>query len=241
MFEVLRKAFPNASDSNIELFGPIISDAMARYEVNTPLRKAHYLAQLGHETAELRYREEIASGAAYEWRRDLGNIQKGDGIKFKGRGHGMLTGRYNYTKYDEFRGDSKKYILRPELVSEEDFTCADTWGWYWATKRLNEYADKDSILTVTRIVNGGYNGLDDRKRLLALAKDALAVTSDPSHNHRVQRLLVAAGYDIGLHGVDGVIGKYTRLAVIAFQRAHDLLPDGIPGKNTLRLLEKYDD
>ena len=240
MFETLRKSFPKASDSNIELFAPIISDVMMRYEVNTNLRKAHYLAQLGHETMELHYREEIASGAAYEWRRDLGNTRKGDGKRFKGRGHGMLTGRYNYTKYDEFRGDTKKYILHPELVAEEDFTCADTWGWFWSTKRLNEYADRDSILTVTRLVNGGYNGLEDRKRLLNLSKSALGIIKDESTNHRIQRLLMKAGYDIGPHGADGVIGRDTKLAIIAFQHAHDLLPDGIPGRKTMAVLEKYD-
>ena len=238
MIEELAHALPDAREENIALFTPIIVEVMDKYNVNTPLRKAHYIAQMGHETGQLRYREEIASGAAYEWRRDLGNVQKGDGQLFKGRGHGMLTGRYNYTKYDEYREGKRKYILHPELVAEEDYTCADTWGWYWDSKNLNHFADKDSILTITRAVNGGYNGLEDRKRLLVLAKQAFGVSeTDDSPEHRIQRLLVKAGYDLV---IDGIIGKQTKIAVIAFQRSHGLVSDGVVGPITNSILEKYD-
>jgi len=235
MEQILKQAFPNALDAHIAEFAAPIADVMDCYEINTFLRQAHFLAQIGHESGELLYREEIASGRAYEWRRDLGNTQRGDGVRFKGRGLIQLTGRYNYQKYDEFRQANGKYIENPSLVADEPFTCVDVAGWYWDQRKLNRYADKDSVWSVTYRINGGYNGLRDRMRLLGLAKRALGMDKQDSDGRRIQTLLSNAGYKVS---VDGVIGPQTKNAIIQFQRANGLVPDGIVGPVTLSHLKR---
>jgi putative chitinase len=116
---------------------------------------------------------EIASGSAYEGRRDLGNIYPGDGRKFRGHGPIQLTGHLNHQSFFD-------YIGRPELIDtpeilETDLQLAwDASGWFWTVyKNLNKYADRDDVDAVTLRVNGGYNGLADRKQYLLRAKEIL--------------------------------------------------------------------
>ena len=96
---LLSLVFLNAAEEPLNSLTPAISGTMTRYDINTPLRQVHFLAQIGHESGELRFREEVASGVAYENRRDLGNTQPGDGPRYKGRGLIQLTGRANYAEY----------------------------------------------------------------------------------------------------------------------------------------------
>lgn len=138
--------------------------------LDTPLRLAHFMAQLSHESGGFRYMEEIASGAAYEGRKDLGNTQPGDGKRYKGRGPIQLTGRLNYRTYGRALGFD--FENHPEIVAIPSVgllvACA-----YWSTHRLNALADGDDVMAITRRVNGGTNGLEDRKRYLEKAKDLL--------------------------------------------------------------------
>ena len=167
--ETLKKIFIHAP--NVGLFALPITLTMDKYLIDTPLRQCHFLAQIGHESGELRYREEIASGKAYEGRKDLGNDRPGDGPLFKGRGLIQLTGRANYESYGEYLG--RDLLDNPSLVSEDENLCVDVAGWYWQKRNLNKYADRDDIITITKRINGGLRGLEDRKRLLELAKDVL--------------------------------------------------------------------
>ena len=149
--------------------------AMTAYGISTPLRRAHFLAQVCHESGGLRWSEELASGAAYEGRRDLGNTEAGDGRRFKGRGLIQLTGRSNYRQYAarcRERGDALDVEAEPERVADPPHAAAVA-GWYWDSRRINAPADADDVVAVTKKINGGTNGLDDRKRYLALAKAAL--------------------------------------------------------------------
>lgn len=145
---------------------------MAAFEINTPLRMAHFLAQIAHESGELRYTEEIASGAAYEGRKDLGNTEKGDGRKFKGRGFIQITGRANYTKYKAFCGYD--VVSKPELLAKQP-GCIRSACWFWKTHDLNAAADADAIVTITKRINGGTNGLESRRSYLARAKKAFNI------------------------------------------------------------------
>lgn len=168
--DALRGIMLNASAANLQKYTGMLDTNMTRNQITTPLRKAHFLAQVGHESGELRYCEEIASGDAYEGRADLGNTEPGDGKRFKGRGLIQLTGRANYKKYGDDRG--KDYVSgeNPKLIATDANLAVDVACWFWLKHALNEIADKDDIVRITKIINGGTNGLDDRQRLLARAK-----------------------------------------------------------------------
>ena len=144
--------------------------AMAAVEVNTPLRCVHFLAQLGHESGSLRFAEEIASGEKYEGRKDLGNVVPGDGRRFKGRGLIQITGRSNYTAYGKARDRDFVSGNNFTLLATDPNIAADCSAWYWTTRKLNTLADKDDVSAITKKINGGFNGLDDRTRRLKLAK-----------------------------------------------------------------------
>jgi putative chitinase len=134
------------------------------------LRLAHFMAQLAHESGDFKYMEEIASGQAYEGRADLGNTQPGDGKRYKGRGPIQLTGRSNYRRFGHKAGiNFERY---PEIVANPSIglhvACL-----YWDDRKLNALADADNLEVITRKINGGLNGLDDRKAKLVKAKALL--------------------------------------------------------------------
>lgn len=138
--------------------------------MDTPLRLAHFMAQLAHESGSFRYMEEIASGAAYEGRADLGNTVAGDGKRFKGRGPIQITGRANYRTYGRAIGiDIENH---PEIAAVPSIGLHLALE-YWKAKGLNALADADDVLAITRKINGGTNGLADRKAHLAKAKALL--------------------------------------------------------------------
>jgi len=151
-----------------------LPEVIERYKINTDLRLAHFLAQLAHESDHFRTYEEYASGSAYEGRRDLGNVKKGDGRRYKGRGPIQITGRYNYRKYGELLGLNLEN--NPELAEDHKIGLLLA-GEYWHQKSLNDLADKDNGKQITRKINGGYNGLKDRLTKVVRAKKAL------SHSH----------------------------------------------------------
>lgn len=171
--EWLSLVYLAASEENVTELAAGLQQTMAARQIDTPLRRAHFLAQVGCESGELRFMEEIASGQDYEGRRDLGNTQAGDGQRFKGRGLIQLTGRANYTEYGRALGREAEILAQPELVASDKTLCADVAGWYWARRELNALADRDDLTAITRRVNGGLNGLEERRRLLQRAKALL--------------------------------------------------------------------
>lgn len=170
---LLAMIYLRAGEQDIQTLTARIVKVMAQRHIDTPRRQAHFLAQIGHESGELRFHEEIASGEAYEGRRDLGNTQPGDGRRFKGRGLIQLTGRANYSAYGKAIGREAEILAHPELIASDPLLCVDVAGWFWEQRNLNAQADADSIRGITYRINGGYNGLKDRMRLLQRAKSLL--------------------------------------------------------------------
>ena len=165
----LGEIFPHAGDKIFTYFGPL-NDAMDEREVNNPNRQTMFLAEVAVESGELRYVEEIASGAAYEGRADLGNSQPGDGVRFKGRGLIQITGRFNYEKCGAALG--LDLIASPELLCTPE-NASRSAAWFWQTHGCNELADADNFRRVTLVINGGLNGYEDRLAYLELAQKAL--------------------------------------------------------------------
>lgn len=126
-------------------------------------RLAHFMAQLCHESGAFRYMEELASGAAYEGRADLGNTQPGDGKRYKGRGPIQLTGRANYRRFGRRLGID--FERHPELAAIPSIGLHTALE-YWKDRGLNALADRDDIRAITRKINGGFNGLADRQAYL---------------------------------------------------------------------------
>lgn len=151
--------------------------AMTQAGATTFLRAAHFIAQMGHESGGLRWLEEIHDGSNYEGRKDLGNTVTGDGRRFKGRGIVQVTGRYNYGRFSQW-ANSKGLVNSPTFFVDNPAQVASPrWAflvaaWYWSAERpnLNAQADADNLDAVTRSINGGINGLADRRQRLARAK-----------------------------------------------------------------------
>lgn len=167
----LIKVMPNAG-SSADTYLLIINGWAEHFRINTPLRMAHYLAQIAHESGELRYTKELASGKAYEGRKDLGNTQPGDGVKYKGRGLIQITGRANYQKYANYC--KFDVVSSPELL-ERPLGAVKSSMWYWNLHGLNRLADQDNLKAIRRKINGGYNGLPACEKYLKRAKEALEI------------------------------------------------------------------
>lgn len=168
--EQLSKIMPSLKEPKLSEYYVNLKTAMMEHAITTNLRMAAFLAQLAHESADLKYMEEIASGEAYEGRKDLGNINPGDGKRYKGRGPIQLTGRNNYKIYGDLLGVD--LVNNPDLAKtpEVGFRIAAT---YWTSKKLNALADIEHFKEITKRINGGYNGLADRVRRYELAKQIL--------------------------------------------------------------------
>jgi predicted chitinase len=151
-------------------YASALSSAMLRGGIDTVPRMAAFLGQIMHETAGFQFLTELASGAAYEGRADLGNTQAGDGVRFKGRGFIQLTGRANYRA----AGNDLDLPLetQPELAARPDI-AAVTAVWFWNKKKLNAKADIRDVNAITRAINGGTNGLAERVRLTENAERVL--------------------------------------------------------------------
>lgn len=184
---VILKTATGSTTANAVRYLPYLAAALQRFEINNDKRIVAFLAQLGHESGGLRYSTELASGAAYEGRADLGNKFPGDGKKFKGRGLIQITGRANYSDVGAALGQN--FILYPETLAPANNEVGNALqlknavasaAWFWKVKGLNELADKLDFTKssshannvaifkqITKKINGGYNGLADRQTRLA--------------------------------------------------------------------------
>jgi len=231
----------------IDAVGGALDASLAAYQINTPLRVAHFLAQISHEADALSTTVEYADGSAYEGRADLGNTQSGDGPRYRGRGLMQLTGRVNYRSMGATLGlpleaDPDRAA---DPVTSLRIACE-----YWKSRSLNEHADYDDIRTITQRVNGGQNGIDDRKKYLGKAKAALgyaggALPPRPTlqrgvKNEQARALQVRlrlAGQTIGI--IDGDFGPGTERALNAFRRANGMAENGVADAAVWAALERF--
>jgi putative chitinase len=166
----LQGIMPTANSVLVGRYFQPLTTMMPNSQINTPMRVAHFLAQVGHESGDLRFCQEIASGEAYEGRIDLGNTEPGDGPRFKGRGLIQLTGRSNYIAFGNARG---RDFVTPDnylQLATDPNLAVDVSCWFWTTHGLNAQADVDHLNEITQRINGGLNGLADRASHLQRAK-----------------------------------------------------------------------
>jgi predicted chitinase/uncharacterized membrane protein YeaQ/YmgE (transglycosylase-associated protein family) len=161
-----------------------LNSCLQRFEINTVPRIRHFLSQTAHESGGLQWMEEIASGSAYEGRRDLGNVSPGDGRKYKGAGVIQLTGRHNYQKFADFIRDQKVMQGHSYVAQVYPFTSA---GFWWKNNNMNALCDRGgTVKQVTKKVNGGYNGLADRQRYYDKACQVIKeLPSTPLHTEEL--------------------------------------------------------
>ncbi len=157
-------------------FAPFATDAMKEFGIDTPQRQAAFLAQVGHESGGLRWVSELwgptPTQLRYEGRVDLGNTHQGDGYLFRGRGLIQVTGRANYARMGHALGVDLE--ASPDLLATPKLACRSA-GCFWSSHGLNTYADLGEFEKLTRRINGGLNGIEDRKQLWGAAKNALKV------------------------------------------------------------------
>jgi putative chitinase len=260
--DVMRAIAPHFSGTNgqrqaqiIAAVDPVLAPTLEGYSIDTRSRIAEFLAQTCHESAGYRTTEEFASGDAYEGRRDLGNIRRGDGRRYKGRGLLQLTGRANYHEYGAALGVDLEG--NPELAAEPALSLRIACE-YWKRHKINEPCDRNDLVSVTRKINGGTNGLADRAGYLAKATAVLAriegiqVGAAHPDAHPDARPVLRRGsqgeavgtlqtmlqkLNFGLV-IDQDFGPATELAVTRVQRDHGLEADGIVGPMTWDALEK---
>ncbi|MCD9028467.1 LysM peptidoglycan-binding domain-containing protein [Luteimonas sp. BDR2-5] len=168
--EQLLQIVPQLDPARAPAIAEHLNQAMAEANIDTPQRQAMFIAQLAHESGGFQFMEELASGAAYEGRADLGNTQPGDGERYKGRGYIQVTGRHNYTEAGRALG--LDLVNNPELAAQPE-NAARIAAWYWESRGINAAADSGDFTQVTRLINGGTNGLADRQDYFARAQAAL--------------------------------------------------------------------
>ncbi len=202
--DTLAKIMPKANATDIDRYLKAIRTGLERYQINTPLRVAHFIAQIAHESGSFRYSSENLNYSAtalrsvfgkyfktedeanqyarkpekianrvYGGRMGNGDETTGEGWKFRGRGLIQLTGKENYQKCAKAIG--KEIDKDPDKLASDPEAAVLAAGWFWDSRKLNNYADNDDVMTITRRINGGTHGLDDRKAYLARAKQAFGL------------------------------------------------------------------
>lgn len=183
--EQLKAIVPKIKEVNLDIYIPLLNELLPKYEINTNERLACFIAQLAHESGSFNYVKEIADGSAYEGRKDLGNIKPGDGKKYKGRGLIQITGYFNYKAVSKsFFGD-ERLLTNPEILEQPRYALQSAL-WYWKSRNLNKIADYDDKFIkifkgkrynkfewLTLLINGGQNGIVERKLFYDRAKKVL--------------------------------------------------------------------
>jgi putative chitinase len=187
----LKEIVPSLTESAANNYAAIFNEVLPRYNITTPERIRCFISQVAHESDRFRATTEYASGKAYEGRKDLGNVVPGDGVKFKGRGLIQVTGRSNYKACSLSLFKDERLLQTPEILAEPKY-AVESACWYWRSRKLNEVCDLPDTWTyttrnadgtpkrtytkfqwLTKLINGGQNGLLDRQTFYNRAKRAI--------------------------------------------------------------------
>lgn len=171
--------FPNARPV-ADVFLPALNTTLPRWEIDNPKRVAAFLAQVGHESGQLRYLKELGNdrylsrydtGSLAQW---LGNTPEadGDGQLYRGRGLIQVTGRNNYQACSRALFGDERLLAQPQMLEQPRWACESA-AWFWHSRGLNALADRGEFNRITRHINGGLNGLEDRLALWARAREVL--------------------------------------------------------------------
>lgn len=179
-YEILKAIDKLVVKANAEKYLPWLNKYMSEFGITSRLRVCHFLAQILHESGHLRYVREIASGAAYDTGTlavKLGNTPEkdGDGQRYKGRGLIQLTGRANYMAFQNWLwsiGKDEDIYNHPEKLEQPEYAVLSA-VYFWNSRDLNKLADKDMLTAITKRINGGTNGYDERLKLLGNAKKVI--------------------------------------------------------------------
>jgi len=173
LLQILPNAGPKAG-----VFAPVLNAAMGKFGIVTPARQAAFIAQVGHESGQLRYVRELGNDK-YLSKYDTGTLAArlgntpaadGDGQKYCGRGLIQITGRANYKACGEALG--LDLLNHPELLEQPQHAAASA-AWFWHSRGLNSRADLGDIAGITRKINGGSNGIAERVALWERARQVL--------------------------------------------------------------------
>lgn len=173
----LKEIIPAISEKALNTYISLLNTFMSKHHIDTPQRIGGFIAQVAHESANFAAVREYASGKEYEGRKDLGNVNPGDGEKFKGRGLIQITGRGNYKWCSESLFLDNRLLINPALLEQPDL-AVESACWYWTVaKPMNAICDYPEDWThvwgknektytkigwMTLLVNGGQNGLPER-------------------------------------------------------------------------------
>lgn len=185
--DILRQICPHTNYALLQSYVPFIQKSLGWADATTPLRASHFTSQIGYETAWFAQMVEAVDPAntintpfdKYEVgthiAKLLGNTSPCDGDRFKGRGWPMITGRDNYTRCGKALG--LDLVNHPELAALPE-NAARIAAWYWSVEHnINPLADADDCVGVTKVINGGTNGLQWRQTALLHAKIAFGITA----------------------------------------------------------------
>lgn len=274
-----KKLFPNCKDP--DGWVDAMNEVFPKYEINTPKRIAAFIAQCGHESGGWRtFSENLNYSAksldavfgkyfvragrdANDYARQpekianvvyagrMGNVNDGDGWKYRGRGPIQLTGHDNYAAFS--KDMDVDAVDNPDQVAEDKTVALMSAIWFWNKNGLNKYADDGDIKTMTKRINGGYIGLEDRIHHYKEAIEMLGHEAGEC-DHKVDDDDHADAEDYGVLrkgmrgegvkimqealgiGADGIFGPGTERALKNWQSEHDLVADGICGPATFAKL-----
>jgi len=176
----LHKIFPYARDQ-AGIFLPALNDAMGHRQIDTPQRQAAFLAQVGHESGQLRFVREQGSDR-YLKRYDVGALAEvlgndcsaGDGVRYRGRGLLQITGRTNYLNCSMALFGDRRLLKQPELLEQTMWAAR---GMVLVVERPQHLGRPRDVITIARRINGGLNGLEERDELWERARAVLCLSS----------------------------------------------------------------